>query len=84
MGIAEAGRYCLITIIGHTDAIGQATSNLQLSTNRAIAVATQLRRLLSKDNIQFSVLGKGEQQPIADNTSEEGQQQNRRVEIIIE
>ena len=73
-----------ITIIGHTDNVGQAETNLQLSTNRAIAVANQLRNLLPQSTIEFSVLGKGEQQAIADNTTEEGRQQNRRVEILIQ
>jgi len=73
-----------ITIIGHTDAIGTATDNLLLSTNRAIAVSKELKSLLTQTNIQFSVMGKGEQQPITSNETEEGRQQNRRVEIIIE
>ena len=73
-----------ITIIGHTDAIGTAADNLLLSTNRAIAVSKELRRLLSQAGIQFSVMGKGEQQPLTSNETEEGRQQNRRVEIIIE
>lgn len=73
-----------ITIIGHTDNIGQAAANLTLSTNRAIAVSERFQHLLANNSIKFSVLGKGEQAPIACNETEEGRWQNRRVEIIIE
>ena len=72
-----------ITIIGHTDNVGGAESNLALSSNRAIAVSNKLKSALQSKNIQFSVLGKGEQSPIDTNDTEAGRQRNRRVEVII-
>jgi len=72
-----------ITIIGHTDSVGQEDANLALSANRAIAVSNKLRSLLLNKNIPFSIFGKGEQSPITSNETEGGRQQNRRVEVII-
>lgn len=72
-----------ITIVGHTDSIGDASYNMGLSERRADSVASYLssrginpRRLYTE--------GRGELEPRADNGSEYGRRQNRRVEMYIE
>ncbi len=72
-----------VAIEGHTDDVGSADLNQSLSQNRAESVKTYLMQ----QGIQTSRLtsaGLGETQPVADNNSESGRQQNRRVEVIIE
>lgn len=72
-----------IEIIGHTDSDGDDKKNLELSEQRALAVKTLLVRKfeLNEDNIQVS--GKGETQPVAKNTTDEGKKLNRRVEFKV-
>jgi len=72
----------LIDVMGHTDSTGSDQYNLDLSRRRADAVANYL---VSRGvaNARVERIGYGEQYPIADNTSESGRQQNRRVEIRI-
>jgi len=71
-----------ILIEGHTDATGSADYNLNLSRNRAGSVA---RYLESAQVIptRFTIMGYGEEQPVADNTTPEGRAANRRVELAI-
>jgi len=69
-------------IEGHTDAVGRATSNRELSLRRAIAV----RDFLIEQGIAAStidVAGFGSSLPIADNASSAGRARNRRVEIVV-
>ncbi|MDM8552992.1 OmpA family protein [Desulfobacterales bacterium HSG2] len=72
-----------VLIEGHTDSTGSDSSNLSLSQHRADAV----RAALIKRGVQASRItakGYGETHPIADNKTEAGRRQNRRVEIIID
>jgi outer membrane protein OmpA-like peptidoglycan-associated protein len=71
-----------IEISGHTDNVGLDENNLKLSQERAEAVKTYL---LSKgvNAVRLSAKGYGETKPIATNDTEEGKQQNRRVEFVI-
>jgi outer membrane protein OmpA-like peptidoglycan-associated protein len=72
-----------IMIEGHTDSVGTAASNLALSERRAGSVQSYLlQQGVGSQRITFS--GMGESQPIADNDTDTGRQQNRRVEIIID
>ena len=76
----------LIEILGHTDNVPindpLFTSNDVLSTYRALAVFDYLKAQgISPKNLKHS--GRGEYDPIADNDTEEGRAQNRRVEIKI-
>ena len=73
-----------ITIIGHTDAKASEEYNNQLSWKRANAVCNELKQFLVGKNIEFSVVGKGESEPIASNETEEGRAKNRRVEVVVE
>lgn len=71
-----------LVLEGHTDDSGDEIANLALSQRRADAV----KRKLVEDGIDASrIIVKyfGESQPIADNNTEEGRQQNRRVEMEI-
>lgn len=71
-----------INIEGHTDSIGDEDYNQQLSERRADAVARFLR-VNGINTDRLIVEGKGESDPIADNNTAEGRQQNRRVEFEI-
>jgi OmpA-OmpF porin, OOP family len=67
---------------GHTDAAGDASANLALSTRRAEAVV----QYLTQEGIAASRLesaGMGQSRPLEDNTTPEGRQANRRVELVI-
>jgi outer membrane protein OmpA-like peptidoglycan-associated protein len=71
-----------IQVIGHTDNVGSAAYNAQLSQRRANSVAAVL--------IDYGVpagrivaFGRGMDAPVASNQTAEGRQKNRRVEIII-
>ncbi|MEP3299644.1 MAG: OmpA family protein [Pseudoruegeria sp.] len=72
----------VVEVIGHTDNTGEAAYNLSLSQQRATSVST----LLINNGVSSSrvvPIGKGEDEPVASNLTEEGKAQNRRVEIII-
>jgi outer membrane protein OmpA-like peptidoglycan-associated protein len=71
-----------VQVIGHTDNTGEASYNQQLSTRRAQAVAAVLINS-GVDSRRLQAIGRGEDQPRADNLSPEGRRQNRRVEIVI-
>jgi OOP family OmpA-OmpF porin len=70
-----------VEIAGHADSQGSEDANLDLSRRRADAV---LAYLVAKGAAadRFVVNGYGETRPIADNTTEEGRQRNRRIEFI--
>ena len=71
-----------IKIIGHTDSVGKAAANQKLSEGRANAVMKELiERGINKARIEAE--GRGMNQPIDTNETEEGRQNNRRVEIEI-
>jgi outer membrane protein OmpA-like peptidoglycan-associated protein len=71
-----------VNVIGHTDNVGDAAFNQDLSERRARAVAN----ILLNGGVASSrvrAIGAGENQPIASNLNASGRQMNRRVEIII-
>ena len=71
-----------IKIIGHTDSVGKDEANQKLSDGRANEVMKDLiERGIAADRIEAE--GRGETQPIDTNDTEEGRQNNRRVEIEI-
>ncbi len=72
----------LIDVMGHTDSTGSEQYNLDLSRRRAESVANYLvSRGVARARIE--TIGYGEQYPVADNSTESGRSQNRRVEIRI-
>jgi outer membrane protein OmpA-like peptidoglycan-associated protein len=71
-----------VQVIGHTDSTGEAGYNQNLSVQRANSVVN----VLAGAGVSFTRLqgiGRGEDQPVASNLTEEGKAQNRRVEIVI-
>ncbi len=73
-----------IFIQGHTDSDGNDTYNLALSDKRAKSVMRYLTETAHVDAARLRAKGFGESQPIADNSTEEGKQTNRRVEFLID
>ena len=71
-----------ITIAGHTDSKGADAYNMKLSRDRAYAVANYLSARGVASN-RINVVAYGESRPVADNNSEYGRQQNRRVELTV-
>ncbi|MEE9329694.1 MAG: OmpA family protein [Parvularculaceae bacterium] len=72
-----------LVIGGHTDASGSDDYNMDLSIKRAENVGNYLasQGVVSP---RIRALGYGESQPVADNTSDSGKSQNRRVQILID
>lgn len=71
-----------VLIVGHTDNVGSAAYNKKLSLRRAEAVKSWLvRKGISVKRL--SVAGKGFDEPIDDNTTAEGQANNRRIEFRV-
>ncbi|MBZ4420511.1 OmpA family protein [Myxococcus sp. RHST-1-4] len=72
-----------ITVEGHTDSRGTRPYNEALSLRRAEAVSRVLRGRGVEER-QMVVLGQGETQPVAPNTTPDGRTANRRVELHID
>ena len=70
-----------LEVQGHTDSTGTAERNQVLSQARAGAVVSALR-LYGVDAGRLVARGFGPDQPLGDNSTEEGRQQNRRVELV--
>lgn len=68
---------------GHTDSIGSAAYNQDLSERRARAVRDYLMEKFKVPAKKIQAIGYGMTQPIADNGNYQGRQANRRVELII-
>jgi len=78
----KASQNVRVSVEGHTDNVGKAEKNMQISEKRAAAVRDYLISLgLPADRIVAS--GKGEADPVASNKTVSGRQQNRRVELVI-
>jgi outer membrane protein OmpA-like peptidoglycan-associated protein len=71
-----------IRIGGYTDNTGDADANLRLSEERADNVMAELVRL-GIDPARVSAKGYGAENPIADNSTEEGRQKNRRISLRV-
>lgn len=80
--IIQLNRSSIITIQGHTDNIGDDSSNLQLSTARSIRAREYLiARGVSSARLQ--VQGFGERRPLADNQTIAGRILNRRIDFAV-
>jgi len=77
---AESGK---VEIYGHTDNVGNADANLTLSRARAQAVKTWLKERGITENRFQAVEGKGQNEPLDDNSTDAGRAKNRRVEVIV-
>ena len=76
-----------IKVTGHTDNVkpkknGSFKSNYDLSVARAKSVEAVMEPKIS-DVSRFSIEGKGEDDPVADNKTPEGRAKNRRVDLMI-
>ena len=72
-----------IIVAGYTDSIGTSEVNKNLSLARATAVKNFLKQKLSAKAYKIEALGFGESNPLFSNDTKEGQEKNRRVEIIL-
>ena len=77
----EANASVHLKITGHTDNVGAAASNLDLSKRRAAAVAKVLAEQFGVAADRFETDGKGDTQAVASNARPEGRAMNRRVEF---
>ena len=71
-----------VTIAGHTDSVGNPSYNMNLSRDRANSVRNYLVNRGVASN-RINVVAYGQTRPIADNNSDYGRQQNRRVELTV-
>jgi outer membrane protein OmpA-like peptidoglycan-associated protein len=72
-----------VLIIGHSDSMGDAESNRQLSKRRADLVKQIFVGNFDLPANRLATQGAGETRPIASNTTSEGRRANRRVEVLI-
>ncbi len=72
----------VVEISGHTDNVGSPKRNLTLSRQRAQAIKAYLvRKKVPARNMV--VRGAGDKEPVADNSTEVGREQNRRIEFKV-
>jgi OOP family OmpA-OmpF porin len=72
------------SIEGHTDNVGTAEHNMELSLKRAESVVNYLVEKFGIDRSRLTAKGYGMTRPVADNATGAGKQQNRRIEAIID
>lgn len=72
-----------VLIVGHTDAVGDADYNQQLSERRAALVKAFFVENFQIDADRVDIEGMGEQKPITSNATLNGRKANRRVEVMI-
>lgn len=72
-----------VVLVGHTDAEGSLQGNIALSRARADAVRDRLIAAFGVDPGQLEAEGVGYLAPRANNASDEGREQNRRVEVVV-
>jgi OOP family OmpA-OmpF porin len=72
----------VVIAIGHTDSVGADAYNQKLSVRRAESVKSYLVSKGVEPNRIYTE-GKGEKQPVASNSTKDGRQKNRRVEIEV-
>ena len=83
IAILEANGSTVLIVEGHTDNEGDTELNKDLSQRRAEAVVAYLVAG-GIDPGRLLAVGYGEEQPIADNSTEEGRAQNQRIEFVIQ
>jgi outer membrane protein OmpA-like peptidoglycan-associated protein len=71
-----------ILVVGHTDSVGTDAYNMGLSERRAAAAVNYLVSQ-GVDRTRIHSAGRGETEPVTTNSTAEGRQQNRRVEVAI-
>ena len=81
-GEASLSRAVYVEVIGHTDDVGDAKANQALSEDRAETVRDKLVKAGVHPS-EIMAVGAGSSRPIASNQTEEGREQNRRVEVLV-
>jgi OOP family OmpA-OmpF porin len=71
-----------VGIVGHTDMVGDATSNMRLSQARAQSVITDLVSRHGIAAARLVAFGAGPWAPLASNKTDDGRARNRRVELV--
>lgn len=80
--VMEQNQRIRVRVEGHTDSDGKAEQNQDLSVRRAASVrAYIISKNIPEERLEST--GCGQTVPIADNTTDDGKQQNRRVEFVI-
>lgn len=74
----------VVSIDGHADNTGNDSINIPLSKERAESVEEALDELVTREGVTFESEGHGSADPIADNSTEEGRERNRRVSVTFE
>lgn len=72
-----------IRVLGHTDNTGSDALNNRLSKQRADSVATYLKNK-GVDGERITTDGRGSKSPVATNSTPEGREKNRRIEIVLD
>ena len=73
-----------VVIEGHTDNVGKEAYNVRLSQNRANSVKQYLIDKFGIDATTIEAVGYGPSRPVADNSTPEGKQKNRRVDAVLQ
>jgi outer membrane protein OmpA-like peptidoglycan-associated protein len=82
VGVLSDNPQLRVQIIGHTDSIGKEKENLSLSYQRAKGVVAYLvSKGIQSDRLNAE--GRGDKQPIGNNSTEQGRALNRRTELVI-
>jgi outer membrane protein OmpA-like peptidoglycan-associated protein len=80
--LLQANPAMCVWVVGHTDNVGSAESNLALSNARAAAVVKVLTQQMGIDPKRLTPHGAGPYAPVASNKTEDGWARNRRVELV--
>ena len=80
--VLDENRDLELLIVGHTDNVGDFEYNLNLSMERAQAVSDWLEERHGLDGERLQAAGAGMMAPVATNRTDEGREQNRRVELV--
>lgn len=80
--LLQANPAMRLWVVGHTDSVGSAESNVTLSNARAAAVVRVLIQQMHIDPKRLAPHGAGPFAPVAANKTEEGRAKNRRVELV--
>jgi OmpA-OmpF porin, OOP family len=73
-----------VWVVGHTDNVGPAETNVTLSKARAASVVKALSQKNGADGKRLAPYGVGPYAPVATNATEEGRAHNRRVELVAQ
>ncbi len=81
--LVSANRGVYFEIEGHTDSTGQASYNLKLGEERAMAVRDYIAKKFGVALSRLNVISYGAEKPVVDNKTRDNRAQNRRVVIRI-